>query len=268
MGKFKRLGPLCARFSGKVSGAVIGGVLAGWPGVLGGAVMGHAWDRFRRPRLRYRRIWRDDSLSEAERIYFTTVCVVMGHLAKADGRVSKAEIRAAEAAMADLGLRGERKRAAIHCFQLGKRPDLALADLLRRFGRIAPPGHPWRRQFLVYQLAVVAASKPPNRGQQKALVRMAARLGVDSGELHRMSREAHVAGEVALAAGASPYAVLGIAATASEEQITRAYRRIVSRHHPDRLEAQGLPAETVRAGASRTHEAKTAYDRIRRMRGF
>ncbi len=259
---------MCARSLGKAGGAAVGGLLAGWPGLLGGVVVGYCWDRFRQPRLRYRKIWRDDSLSEARRVYLTTVCVVMGHMAKADGRVSEAEIRAAEAVMADLGLRGERKRAAIHCFQLGKTPGADVTHLLRRFGRIAPSGHPWRRQFLAYQLAVVAATQPPHHGQRKALTRIAARLGFTADELNRLNREAHAAGAVAVAAGASPYAVLGIATTASEEQITRAYRRIVSRHHPDRLEGQGLPPETVRAGAARTREARAAYDRIRRMRGF
>ena len=52
-----------------------------------------------------------------------------------------------------------------------------------------------------------------------------------------------------------PYAVLGVAADASDAAIEQAYRRLISRHHPDRL---GLPA---RAG-----EINRAYDRIKTLR--
>lgn len=66
------------------------------------------------------------------------------------------------------------------------------------------------------------------------------------------------------ARGEDPYAVLEVAPEASMEEIDRAYRRAMSRHHPDRV-ANESPAVRRRAEA-RARAINAAYDRIRAER--
>jgi DnaJ like chaperone protein len=66
--------------------------------------------------------------------------------------------------------------------------------------------------------------------------------------------------------GPDPYAVLGIERGADERAIKRAYRKLISEHHPDRL---GDLPETMRKQAeARASEINAAYERIKAEKGF
>ena len=61
-----------------------------------------------------------------------------------------------------------------------------------------------------------------------------------------------------------PYAVLGVTTEATDADIERAYRRLISQYHPDRLE--GAAAELRRQAEARAREINGAYDRIKTLR--
>lgn len=61
----------------------------------------------------------------------------------------------------------------------------------------------------------------------------------------------------------SPYAILGIAPNASDEELKARHRALVREHHPDRLAASGIPAEFRTAADRRLAAINAAYDAIR-----
>lgn len=66
------------------------------------------------------------------------------------------------------------------------------------------------------------------------------------------------------AAKYDPYAVLGVTPDASEADIDRAYRRLITQYHPDRL---GGVAEDLRKQAEqKAREINRAYDQIKKLR--
>ena len=62
-----------------------------------------------------------------------------------------------------------------------------------------------------------------------------------------------------------PYAVLGLTSDASDEEVDRAYRRLIGQYHPDRV--AGAAGELRRQAETRAREINRAYDRIKTLRG-
>ena len=55
---------------------------------------------------------------------------------------------------------------------------------------------------------------------------------------------------------------------ASNSEVKTAYRRLMNQHHPDKLQAKGLPKEMMKLAQEKTQEIRAAYERIREARGF
>ena len=64
------------------------------------------------------------------------------------------------------------------------------------------------------------------------------------------------------------YAALGLKADASAPEIKKAYRKLVSQYHPDKLVSQGLPEEMMEVSKKRVREINAAYDKIKASRGI
>jgi DnaJ-class molecular chaperone len=62
----------------------------------------------------------------------------------------------------------------------------------------------------------------------------------------------------------NPYGVLGLTEDATDAEVEKAYRRLISQYHPDRL--AGAAAELRRQAEAKAREINAAYDRIRTLR--
>ena len=62
--------------------------------------------------------------------------------------------------------------------------------------------------------------------------------------------------------------LLGIEADTEGDQVKQAYRRLVSKHHPDKLAGSGASEAQVREATERTRELHQAYAIVRKRRGF
>ena len=67
---------------------------------------------------------------------------------------------------------------------------------------------------------------------------------------------------------AEAYEVLGVAASAKDGEVTKAYRRQLSRHHPDKLKSNGLPESMLEHAQQRTQQIIEAWNIIREARGI
>ena len=62
------------------------------------------------------------------------------------------------------------------------------------------------------------------------------------------------------------YKILGVKPSADDAEIKTAYRRLMSRHHPDKLVAKGLPEEMMELATEKTREIQKAWERIHTFR--
>jgi DnaJ like chaperone protein len=89
--------------------------------------------------------------------------------------------------------------------------------------------------------------------------------GQSRGERGPGDRRGSVANTAPLA---QAYAKLGLKNGASDEEVKKAYRKLVSQYHPDKLVSRGLPEEMMEVAKTRVREINTAYEQIKQNRGF
>jgi DnaJ like chaperone protein len=260
---------------GKVVGGAFGFMLGGPIGALLGVAVGHHFDRGLGGAIRRARsAFEPGSRERVQTAFFTATFSVMGHLAKADGRVSEQEIDMARAVMAQMDLPGELRKAAIRLFTEGKRPDFPLDDVVDQFRRECHRRQTLMQMFLELQIQAALADGAIHPQEERLLARIAERLGFAPGDLARLVEmiraQRHYAGG-GRAAGPSlkdAYAILSVGEKASDAEVTKAYRRLMNQHHPDKLVAKGLPEEMMRIATEKTREIKAAYEAIRKARGL
>jgi len=256
---------------GKLFGGTFGFMLGGPLGALIGAALGHNLDE---------KIGRlgsgsgGQSWGGSERIqtaFFTATFSVMGHLAKADGRVSEDEIRLAEAVMAQMQLNERLRKLARRLFDEGKQADFPLDDVLDQLKRECRHRRTLLRMFLEVQIQAGYADGVLHQAEKKLLLHIAAQLGFSHEEFSQL--ESMIRAGFSGADGDSPeleleksYEMLNVSAQTSDTDVKKAYRRLMNQHHPDKLVAKGLPEEMMKLAADKTHEIKQAYDHIRKVR--
>jgi len=260
---------------GKIAGGVIGYAIAKVPGALVGAILGHQFDRgMVKGPVRTRR--RSASAADRQQVFFETTFIVMGHLAKTDGRVSEAEIGAAREVMRRMRLDETRMRLAMELFNTGKHPDYPVDEQVERLRRNCASHPQLLRTFLEIQLDLVLAKGAVTPAEREFLSRIAARLGVGRIELAHLEallqarrrfgeKPADSAREAALD---QAYRVLGVESTASDHDVKTAYRRLMNQHHPDKQAARGLPDAMLEMAKERTSEIRAAYEAVKAHRGI
>lgn len=257
---------------GKAVGGVLGLMIAGnlWISALG-VLVGHQFDRGLARRARETPAG-GQSPERIRAAFFRATFAVMGHIAKADGRVSETEIRAARLIMHVLKLSPEQVSSAVRYFMEGKRPGYPLDATLERL-RQALQGRPdLARSFVEIQFQAAVEAGPVDATKRDLLWRVARSLGLGRVELVQIeamvrARQPHGNGKNFVSLE-DAYGVLGIEPGVSDREVKTAYRRLMNQHHPDKLVARGLPESMLAAAERRTQEIRAAYERIRDQRGF
>lgn len=256
---------------GKLLGGAFGYLIGGPLGAVLGAALGHSFDRGM-TELRANG-W---SLGDQQRVqtaFFTATFSVMGHICKADGRVSEDEIMAARAVMAQMELSPDLKLTAMRLFNEGKKPDFALDDVLDQFRRECHRRHTLLRLFVEIQLQAALADGVLAEEERSLLLHICFRLGISPAEFDQLEAMAGAGRHYNRRADqpaklSDAYALLGVTPQSGEAEIKKAYRRLLNQHHPDKLVAKGLPEEMMKLAAQKTHEIKSAYEQIKAARGF
>jgi DnaJ like chaperone protein len=265
---------------GKLAGGVFGFMLGGPLGALLGSVLGHNFDKGLAGLEADGATGGQAEQARIQSAFFTATFSVMGHIAKADGRVSTEEINQARAIMAQMDLPAEMRRAAIDLFNQGKRHDFPLDDVLNQFRRECRRRTTLIQMFLEIQIQAAWADGKLDTAEEQLLLHICQKLGIPEFLFRQLERMIHAqqggqysgSSQRQAASGApslkDAYAMLGMSADASDAEIKKAYRRLMSQHHPDKLVAKGLPEEMMKVATRKTHEIRKAYEAIKQARGF
>jgi DnaJ like chaperone protein len=175
--------------------------------------------------------------------FLNSTFAVMGALCKADGAVSRDEIRVAESMFTRLHLSSEQRELAMAAFNRGKAPNFDLDAEVSSFMRASRGHRSILVMFLQIQCAAVASDGNVHQNEHQMLVRVARGLGLSEADVAQLEALLRTG-----APGPSPqhklqdaYTALGVSPSATDSEIKQAYRRLMSQNHPDKLAGKGLP---------------------------
>ncbi len=265
------------RWMGKIVGAALG--FAAFRSPLGaalGALFGHSYDVMQQQVAR--RVADEDGGDPVAigELLFETAFAVMGFLAKADGRVTEAEIGAARGIMREMHLDDAHVGRAIAAFGRGKLPDYPIEAELARLRAACGPRHDLLRVFLEIQVRAALAGNDLQGPVRGLVLSVAQRLGFGGLEVAQLEAALRLQQGRGWSApppapGArlqSAYEVLGVPATASDADVKKAYRRQMNENHPDKLVARGLPESMQDLAKEKTQRIREAYEVICEHRGL
>lgn len=253
-----------------VIGGLLGLIVGGVVGAVLGAVVGGAAGQFLLTALFGR------GLGAVRAQFVDSTFAVMGALCKADGRVTDDEIQIAEQFFSRMSLSEVQRQSARAAFNRGKGAQFDLDAELQRLRVTAGRSPALLQLFLQVQLSAVAADGVVHRAEHAMLLRVARGLGLSEADVNRL--EAALRGSASTGDGASgpdretrladAYATLGVDPVAGDAEVKKAYRRLMSQHHPDKLASRGMPENMRPMAEEKTREIRKAYDLIKEARGL
>lgn len=182
------------------------------------------------------------------------VIALAAKMAKADGVVSRLEVDAFQKAFhvdpAELP-------NVARVFNLAKRDAAGFEVYARQIAGLFEPAAPVLEELLGSLIFVARGDGELGPAELDFLRAVAEIFGFDRVGFARI-RAAHLAGQ-----DCDPYDVLGVVCGAPDPEVRRAYLDLVRTHHPDRLIAEGMPAEFADIANARMAAINAAYDRIR-----
>ncbi len=204
--------------------------------------------------------------------FFIATFAAMGHIAKCDGRVKSVEIELATQVMDHLKLSAEQRQLAIRLFNEGKHEDFALETLLWRFKRECGHRVSVLQVFIEIQLKMAYADASLNEKESKLIKKMCKRLDVSESIYIRIERrvraEKKAANQPITNSGnptlslANAYKVLEINRWATQQQVKQAYRRMIGKFHPDKMQARGASDIEIIEAHDIVHDIKMAYEML------
>jgi len=262
---------------GKLIGGVLGFALVGPLGALLGAALGHSLDKGIKG-LESVNLGSGQDQERIQLAFFTATFSIMGRVAKADGIVSETEIEIARQTMNKMQLSEEQKKAAINLFNQGKEAGFDYLSVIDQLKHECGRKTNLLRMFMEIQLSTALADNVLHPEEQRLLIQIAEHLGFQKRHFEqilammtaqkRYSHFDHSGSDQINEHDAveEAYKVLGVQQTCSDAQLKKAYRKLTSQHHPDKLVSKGLPEEMMKMATEKTREIRDAYERIKKFR--
>ena len=273
---------------GKSIGAFFGFLMAGPIGGLFGLLIGNIFDKglnqhFSQPCWHYR----SEKDLNIKTIFRKTLFEVLGHLAKLDGVISEKSILLAKSNMQQLGLSHSEKQAAQEDFRFGKTPKFNLSvelgklyeatknnpELLKLFIQIIyttvqAEGISTKKLYTLNTILRALHFAPIQEQNPFAdyFSRFTQQQYSNQSSYSSNQQQYNTATQQSNIDYA--FMILKIPPTATKEEAKRAYRKLMSQHHPDKLIAKGMPDYKIKEANAMTQKISKAYEDLLRAKGW
>lgn len=281
---------------GKILGTLFGFMFGRIPGAILGFIVGHMFDKGYSQDFNqmggFGRFFTSQEKIKSQAVFFHALFSVMGHIAKADGKVTDEEIRMASALMDQMGLDGDTRKEAQQAFREGKATDFPVREILHEFKSSCHGRRDILQVFLEIIIQAAYADGGLHPKEQKVLENVAQILGFKQNELfylmsmfeaevrfrqgnthnrqYRGDQRSHKKQPQYTAQQSleDAYKIMGISPSLDNAAIKKSYRKLMSEHHPDKLVSKGLPKQAMEIAKNKAQDIQAAYEMIKQHRGI
>jgi DnaJ like chaperone protein len=193
------------------------------------------------------------------RVAFSVAMIALSaKMAKADGIVSQAEIRAFQEIFE---VPREEVRNVARLFDIAKQDVAGFEIYAERMAQLCGSGRnncTMLQDILDGLFHIATADGVLHEREGRFLHRIADIFAIDESHYETiMARHVHMGAN-------DPYAVLGIERGRPLDEVKKQYRKLVAENHPDKLIARGLPQEFIKIATTRVAAINNAYEMIER----
>jgi len=256
---------------GKIIGGVAGFAMGGPFGAVVGAALGHAADSgglgdigkgFRLPRA-FSPARLTATLGRKEQVFAVAVVVLAAKLAKCDGPVNRLEI---DAFKRSFRIPPQSARDIGRLFDQARDSPEGFEDYATQLGEAFSDAPGVLEDVLAALFAIARADKPVTVIEHQFLLAVCHRFGLGQAAWERASGPAPR--RPPPPEGEDPFEVLGVARSATGEDIRATWKRLMRDNHPDGLASRGVPEESIARATAKVARINAAWDRIKRERGL
>lgn len=268
---------------GKILGAFLGFLIAGPAGALFGLLVGNFFDRgltdhFNNPFWQYH----NEPRARVKTIFFEALFSTLGYVAKSDGRISEEEIEMANTLMQDMKLNSEQKKTARLLFNEGKKEHFKLKPTLTVLYKAAQDNPNLLKLFIdtQYHAAQIDGLSDKKIHILNIILKQMQFAPIHNQEHVREEAYRHYnqhyssrsqqrnTSQTASYGLNDAYATLQLTPPSNKQETKRAYRRLMSQNHPDKLMAQGASTDAIKKANEKTQVIRKAYEKICAEKGW
>lgn len=277
------------QYFGKILGVIIG-LLSGigfW-GVAIGILIGYIADKFTNVQTSKHNF----NKKKYQRIFFNITFEIMGHLTKSKGRVTNEDIKMASLFMDEMKLNEEECILAKKSFQIGKKNNYPLREKLKELKNISFFKSNLIKNFLEIQIKMAFYDGFLHPNEANILYIIAEELGISHNSFsyflsamqnnknhfyknnqkdfwkYDQSFEYENYKNQGFTTLEEACNILGVNINDDKFIIKRAYKKLMSQYHPDKLIAKGLPLKILEEAKIKTQKIRLAYDFIKQKKRF
>lgn len=278
---------------GKMIGAFFGFLIAGPIGSIFGLLIGSFFDNglvdhFSNPFWHFN----NETDQEVKDTFFEALFMLLGHISKSNGRVSQLDINCANNIMSTMRLNTRQKKLAQKYFNQGKdkgfnlytilhklqkaindKPNLVRLFIDTEYNFIKQTGATIEKLDILNNILASLGMAPIQRQTgfeteyEWYSTRQRAYQEQNKQQYNSSSRSNNTWGPTTNTTE-NNYEILGLTSTATKEQVKRAYRKLISRNHPDKLIAKGASEREIKIANEKTSRISNAYEQICKSRGW
>jgi DnaJ like chaperone protein len=260
---------------GKIIGSVAGFAVGGPIGAVVGAALGHAADSGGlsalqgafgggSPQLGFSAARMAAMLGRRDQVFAIGVVVLSAKLAKCDGPVARTEI---DAFRSSFRIPPESVRDIGRLFDRARDSTEGYEGYAAQLGESFGDNRGVLEDVLSALFAIARADAPINKAEHLFLQTVCRRFGLGA-EAWERARDARPREYVRAGQSDDPYSMLGVARTATDEELRAAWVKLMRENHPDSLAGRGMAAEFIARASEKVAQINAAWDRIKRERGL
>ena len=232
---------------GKIIGSTTGFALGGPIGALLGGVAGHALDKFKTKQMLPEEL-------ALKQIGFTVgVIVLSAKMAKADGKVTKSEIKAFRE---KIKVPEKEIKNVARLWDQAKKTTDGFEVYAKQISNLLEKNSSVLEELLNLLVIIAKADGKITKLEKTYLKKVSNIFGFSDQDFERICSSK-------LNDFTDPYQTLGVSIDAPIEEIKKKWKYLAIRHHPDKLISEGIPQDLIDTNTYRLKEINNAWDLIK-----